>query len=286
MALQTASEKITIYWLHDHRGADRPGGAQFTNEAMLEHAPDWANVVEVYPDNIDFVKWDTANLDQFVIFNNIREFSAPQISKFASLPFMIYAHDFWQYKERWQLRLFGQLIRDAIAIVYLSPLHKYHFGKSWQTYPSQVLVCPPHFDVERYHGDLPKPYSFCYLGEFGAHKGMAEIDAWGKENSTLINCYGWGDISQFEWLIDCGFIEPDTVPKILAKYYGVVFLPKDIEPFGRVSAEAILSGCTPVFNKKVGSLSYGWQTLDQWQKALTVAPDTFWQFVEGVYTTV
>lgn len=280
------SDKITIVWVHDHRLADRLGGAQLTNKGMIDNAPDWCAVLEVYPDMVDHLKL-IPDGHVLVVLNNVREFSSPQLAKLTSVPYMIYAHDFWQYTERWQCRVFNRLIRDSVGFVFLSPLHKTSFEQAWQTGKIQGLCCPPPFDLDKYDAHLPKECEgdgFVFLGEFGAHKGLADMDKWAKEHSVKIDCYGWGDLSEYLYLRDKGTLEPGQVPEFLARQAGsLVFMPADIEPFGRVSAEGVLSGCTPVYNSKVGSLSYGWQTLEDWQAALAEAPALFWDYVKGVF---
>jgi len=288
--LETGSDKITVVWAHDHRLSDRLGGAQMTNTLMIERAPDWCNVLEVYPDNLDHVKIIPEQV--LVVLNNVRQFSAPQLGKLTDVPFVIYAHDFWQHTERWQTRVYKRLIEQAASHVFLSPLHKTGFESAWQTTLPEALVCPPAFDLDKYscleHFDkeCSPDDVFVYLGEFGAHKGLADMDAWAKEHSVKIDCYGWGDLSEYLYLRDMGTLKPETVPAFLSRQAGaLVFMPADLEPFGRVSAEGILSGCTPVYNDNVGSLSYGWQTLEDWQDALAEAPDTFWQHLWDTYQT-
>jgi hypothetical protein len=77
-------------------------------------------------------------------------------------------------------------------------------------------------------------------------------------------------------------VPPADVPALLARYETFLFLPEWAEPFGRTVAEAVLAGCRTVLTpERIGALSWGWQTRDEWRAGVAGAPARFWEIIGG-----
>lgn len=76
----------------------------------------------------------------------------------------------------------------------------------------------------------------------------------------------------------CGKVEPENVYKILGEYETFVFLPDDIEPYGRTVIEAWLAGCELVINGNVGAAWW----IDHEPDAVERGSELFWEQIRTV----
>lgn len=262
---------IKIGWAHDYALADRFGGAQLTNETMIEHAPPWAQVVRCYPGRV--VKAD------FYILNNCKFFAEFELVAMMSRPFAKFEHDHWDCPQAWQKPYIRRALEGARGWVFLSPLHAESFQEKHGT-PAEYTIVPSPVDPSDFYPDKRKR-GIVWLGEYASHKGVREAVAWAEDHKTVVSFFGWGhEPPRGPWVIDGGQLPYPLIPATLGEAQALLFLPVWPEAFGRVVAEAIFSGCEIIGNENIGALSWG---LDREGLAAACydAPSRFWNAIKG-----
>lgn len=264
---------LLIGWCHDHRQSGRPGGAQLSSEAMAGAAPDWAEVVMCYPGEM-------VEADCYVL-NSVRLFSFSELWEAALKPYVVYQHDLWEVIYKWQHGAVKPIIEQAEAVVFLSPLHRAAFCAVHGVKPRHTFTVPSPIDADAF-GPAGEKEGTVWIGDFVPHKGVKEAISWAATNGP-VDFYGSGRLSLAGENVQLhGRLRYEEVPSILAAAETFLFLPSQPEPFGRIVAEAYLSGCELVCNERVGALSWGWETRDEWVEALAEAPGRFWAIMQDV----
>ena len=273
---------MRLGWLHDHKLADRFGGAQLTNAAMIAAAPDWADIVCCYPKRHCGQTSDGVLAADAYILNNVKGFTAAEFAVATSKAYIIYAHDLWPtYDQPWQEPWLDSVIEGAEAIIFLSPLHRDAFLAQHNVKTPQVFIIPSPLDPDRFKPAGARAGTV-WLGEFQPHKGMKAACRWAAAYGP-VDFYGWGPHPPCgPGVRNKGLLPREAVAETLARYETFLFLPSAIEPFARTVAEAALSGCELVCNENVGALSWGWQTRAEWARGVSEAPARFWEAVGEV----
>ncbi len=264
---------MLLGWLHDHRQSDRPGGAQLSSEAMAQASPEWAEVVMCYPGEM-------ADCDCYVL-NNVKFFSYQELMQATEGPYIVYEHDHWNTVQKWQPGMIRSIIHKAEAVVFLSPMHRKTFCSKHDVMPHRAYAVPSPIDVTLWDPHWAK-WGTVWMGSFWPQKGIAAACEWAAENGW-VRFYGSGPLTPQGPNVEVhGQVPYSDVPRILAMAKRFLFLPASEEPFGRVVAEAALSGCELICNDNVGALSWGWNTLQDWRKGIGSAPTTFWEIMAEV----
>jgi len=105
--------------------------------------------------------------------------------------------------------------------------------------------------------------SFLYVGRYVEDKGISDLlaayslyrertpDPW------PLYCAGTGklrsSLSGVPGVTDLGFVEPDSLPKVMRHYGGVFILPSRVEPWGVVMQEAAAAGCPLICTDACGA---------------------------------
>lgn len=263
---------IRIGWAHDYALADRFGGAQLTNETMIEKAPAWAEVVRCYPGHCQ-----AADL---YILNNVKFFSELELLAMTSRPCIKFEHDHWDTPQAWQKAWIKRVIKGARGVIYLSPLHQETYEAKHGCRPARSAVIPSPVDPGAFYPDKRKR-GILWLGEYVSHKGVRAAVKWAEEHETVVEFFGWGhEPPRGPWAIDGGRLPYSLIPATLGAARALLFLPVWPEAFGRTVAEAIFSGCEIIGNENIGALSWG---LDRegLAEACRTAPAKFWETVRS-----
>jgi len=240
---------MRVGWIHDKR---KFGGAYITNQIWLKHKPDSVDIIYMYPDD------ELIDCDLYII-HTLNDCDLFTIRQLLDKKYIYCSH------ECYALGIERLLVANAHKCIWLSPLHR-------RNRPG-VCVPPPISDEFQEH----KGEGYLYLGRYTNFKGLDTVAAWAREHNVIVDCYGYGDYKPFgSHIRDKGAISYDNVPALLARYNALVFMPDIQEAFGRVVAEAKLSGCELICNAKVGALSYEWQ---DWRKELSQSCALFWSAV-------
>ena len=261
---------MRIGWMHDFSLEQRPGGAQLTNEGVIQAAPEWAEVVRCYPGAMK-------EADAYIL-NNVKFFSKDELARGWASKYIVYEHDHWDTPQEWQRDWIGPIMNAAEAVIFLSPLHASAFKARHQVTPRQEYLVPSVIDVTQF-APGPDPHGTIWLGEWHRHKGIGAACRWAAKNGP-VDFYGWGPCPpQGRNITQCGPLAYEDVPATLARYERFLFLPEWTEPFGRTVAEAALSVREMVCNERVGALSWGWQTREEWVEGLQGAAHRFWDII-------
>lgn len=152
-------------------------------------------------------------------------------------------------------------LENAIC-VFTSPLHIEAFGERHgvSEHDGQWFMVPPAMDLESF---VPSRQ----VSRNGHRSGACCIGAWhnrGKGQLLLkewsdaygeVDVYGDGPFVPHGPNLNVkGPVPPEQVAQTLWGYTTFVFLPTEVEPFGRGVIEAWAAGCTVVTNQRVGAM--------------------------------
>jgi hypothetical protein len=279
-----------IVWLADYTTETHPGGAQITNELIIEEGRNLGFDIDIVDlRNIDLHKIDTKKL---YIINNISALYCEYRDKIKEIidttKFVRYEHDYlWLATKDYQF--VRRVFKNAAGIILLSPLHKYrHEVILSMDFDSARLQPSP---VELKIKKTNKNNKAIYLGGIAEHKGINNILKYAVDHPKItIDMYGWVEKQE---LIDslpnnvnyCGILDKEEVSKELAKYPYLIHMPNWVEPFGRIIIEALFAGCELITNDKIGALSYDWikcGKIKEIKKRLDEEKTNFWKYIETV----
>lgn len=240
---------MRVGWLADKH--DPPGGAELTQAEFWAAAPVDVEVEEVteYPP-----KSLAEGSDRYVVHN---------CQTFASRPSGVrYLHD-----------LRGG-IQFGDTLIFCSPAQQDRYGRDG-------LLIPPPVDLAalrptRQQRRNTERKGTCCIGAFmNPGKGGYRVATWADENEP-VDVYGFGPfLPQGPNVNYCGPLEPAQVAQTLWQYERFVFLPVDLEPFGRCVVEAWTSGCELIVNGNVGARYW----IEKAPEKLETAAEDFWAVV-------
>jgi hypothetical protein len=238
---------MRIGWLADEH--DPPGGAELTQAEFRVAAPEDVEIVPLGPDD------DLDGFERYVVHNCQTYSSRPSGLR--------YVHD-----------LRGG-IQHGDEVICCSPAQADRLG-----YDDCGIIPPPinlaAFKPTRQQRRNTERKGACCVGAFmNPGKGGYRVAAWADENEP-VDVYGFGPfLPEGPNINYCGPLEPTKVAQTLWQYERFVFLPVDLEPFGRCVLEAWAAGCDLVINGNVGA-SY-W--IEEQPEELKTAAESFWKVV-------
>jgi len=260
---------MKIGWLHDYRLEECLGGAELTNERIIQHAPDWADIVRCYPGEM-------YDADAYIL-NNLTFFSPRELGQATGKPYIHFLHDLWHVRQAWQRGRRRQITEQADALVCLSELHVAAYREETGFEHDSLYVIPSAIDPAPFTEHRRQPYNALYIGALRRYKGLDDVVAWAAKNGR-VDVYGRGPYQpQGENVVYKGEIPYERVPVVMGQYRRLVFFPQWAEPFGRTVAEAAMSGCEIVGNSNIGALTWGFETVAQWRYFVGTAHERFWE---------
>ncbi len=260
---------MKVAWLQD--SYDSPGGAELTCEELLANTE--AKITRVAPGDPP-VKCDVC------VMHNITTFSYRDLLGYVDVPWVKQVHDMWPNSPDARVR--SEVLSRA-SLIFSSSIHRSKFP--WplgneKSSDRSIYITPPGLDTSRFKSDdKPRSERLVWLGRLFPGKGVQSVIRWAQSKGERVDFYGWGPLIEEvpkPWYM--GVVDPDEVPLLLRRYSRFIFLPFDVEPFGRTVVEAALSGCTTVLNKSVGALE--WLTPSRSQ-AIHGSIDAFWAIVNS-----
>lgn len=257
---------MKVGWLADDPGY--VGGAELTQREFCRAAPEHVEVIDCAPGEV------MKGLDAYVI-HNCTQYAPRDLDPMGSAPVFKYVNDLWPHGNK----LLRTEVLAKATVIFTSPLHRQKFPYEFSR---ESRIVPPALDLKRLTPTRQAKRN-------GKREGTVSVGAWmnpGKGAHLLaeyaaangeVSVYGDGPCAPRNALnIDFkGPLDPAKVAQTLWGYETFVFLPSEIEPFGRCVVEAEAAGCRVVTNGLVGARHY----LEQDRDALLTAAEDFWEVI-------
>lgn len=282
---------MKVAFIHDHHLNEIPdGGAQITTAELIRCCP--FDITFLNPKTIDF--HDLQSFSKLII-SNCKFFNDEQMNRILAHPcFIKFERDFYNLANIGHGRFRKMLFEQSARNIFLSPLHYERFKEihkdiEWEDAKVSLHHVP--VDIKKFNPrGLPRRNVYAFVGALVSHKGIDNLFSIANQLPEItIEVYGRG-FPEYEELI-CkypnmaymGMVPYDDMPSIYNNVKGFIFLPSEIEPFGRVVAEARLCGCEMVLNEKVGAKSYEWfWEYDEFWEKMRTAGETFWELIKEI----
>lgn len=258
---------MNVAFVYDDGNADgSKGGAELTMEGFAACCPP----------EVAFTDLEEADI---VVVGNCVQFGPDLIGQLEGKKVWRYHHDLARH-ENAELRAW---LDENARHIFTSPLHRHRYGIQWDHGRNDCHVIPPALDLERFRPNRearrhPDRDGVCSVASWqNPGKGASLIEAWARENETVVNVYGPGHFGPNGPFVvhrygDC---PQDELARRLKTYERFVFLPLAPEPFGRCVVEAWASGCELVVNENIGAL---WFIREHPEKLESAGKD-FWELI-------
>lgn len=243
---------MKIAWIADYFVTQHLGGAQQTNDRMIQYGRELGyEIEEITADKFDpFMKAD------LMITNNVTTFDIKNIMAVsARIPTIRYDHDIWASMVR------PQIFEGNLLNIFLSPLHKQiatiNIGKEFNS-----ICIPSPIDTDLFcRTETPKEKdTVLWVGSTAPHKGLGRlIDYANQHPEKRVNIISF-DMENIELPSNITVVG-EKHGNDLAGWYQkseIFFHHPDHEAFGRTVMEAYLCGCELNVNKNIGAMSYDW----------------------------
>lgn len=170
--------------------------------------------------------------------------------------------------------------------VFTSPIHEVRYKVSWtpQNKAKDHVLIPPCPCLSRFKPNREKRRHSKREGivTFGAwqnpSKGGHLVSRMLAEQGSSADCYGPGAFPPVgDHIVQMGEIDPANLPAVLWDYERFVFLPLEVEPFGRCVVEAWAAGLEVITNDNVGAKWW----IENDPNKLWSAADDFWGLIGG-----
>jgi len=291
---------MKIVWLADYGVKDHHGGAQQTNELMIQKGRELGHEIE----EITIKNYHRPETGSFVILNNVRMFWETIRSELLwmidNTRYVRYEHDYlFDFMEKdFALKMF----RQSVLNVFLSPLHFETNQTVYHNFKLQnVFIQPSPIDTSKFNTDgyNPEENSVLYCGSLSGHKGIENLVEYAKDSRSLkFTFVGWkegiGNEVTKDLPSNCECIDPiphKDISDFYKKFEYFIHLPLWNEPFGRTVMEAFLCNCELIVDfKKIGCLSFDeivkpvlHGEVRPVKEFLEKAPANFWEKIDAIY---
>lgn len=279
------SRGYRVAWVQDF---SKVGGAELSNYEVVRVGESIGyDIIGVTPSLFDARALQHADV---VVVNNCFEFSGPQLNTLREflhekrVPYVKYEHD---YRELRRLNISRPLFRDASLVVFISPRHRDLHAASLGWEAVERSICLP----LAMNPDAYKPAK-----GVKREKGLTLVPAIKKVEPKVMEQYLHDNPGRDLLIVgQCQAPLPidrvkfvkhtpaPEMPKLYSRCEFVLHQPRQEWAGERIFFEAMLCGCTPVTNERVGHASWGndlkGKTL---ARRLKQAPMDFWRAVAEV----
>ena len=290
-----------IIWVQDFNTITHPGGAQLTNQYVIDWGKNLGFDIEecsiytieklgVSP-NYYLREGDLFILNNIVHLNSKYPSLIQEIIRYKN--YIRFEHDYiWMHGNLYKEEFMKELFSKSLLNIYLSPLHR-DTHEEYGVLRDNDVYCPSPIDSEMFK-IMPeierKPNSVIYTGGISRHKGIENIMNFAQNHPEFsFDLVGWEEHPELlenapENVTAIPTIPYEDMPKMLNKYESFIHLPNWNEPFGRSVAEAHLCGCKLLVNENIGFLSYYWNfnNIPWLRHELANTPSQFWRTVHKV----
>jgi hypothetical protein len=265
-----------IGWLQSDVGIQ--GGAELSCGLLVEHAPEWAEVIYCRPD-----RRPPDDIDCFVIQNSTT-YSARWIEHLSMSKVVRHVRDPW-YAGSATLRRY--LLDRADLLIFSSPVQVdsfgYEMGAPYAIIPPPVDLAP-FKEAARLVGEQEtERHGAVAVGRVDIYKGAPKIVDWALRTGTPTTFVGtvmmqFGDLPPF--IQFAGPVPYQDMPQVLARFKKLVAMPEWPEAFGRNVVEGWAAGCELVLDGRIGAQ---WFVENQPTEIGLEGPiSEFWNAVKGV----
>jgi hypothetical protein len=245
MTSSTGSGKMPkIAWIVDE--PNYLGGAELEVLYLLRTSPDRYKNVMVRPGGHIHRDID------LVMVHNCTQWDADLIDQLQGKKIIKRVHDMWPHGDP-ELREY--LLTHSNMVMMSSPLHREHFPHAIKA--KKVVDVPSALDANRFLNNRDKfeRKGTVWAGRMYLGKGLDRAAEWARQNNEPVSVFGYGPLrdklrNPLQYI---GEVEHDAVDLLYPRFERFLFLPDQIEPFGRTAVEAWLSGCELVINGRVGA---------------------------------
>lgn len=260
---------MRIGWLTDQ--TPNSGGAELTQAEFRAAAPGGVEVIDCPPIAVE------PGVDRYVV-HNCTTYGPEIIEALEGKPVFRYWHDCDPNSDP---VLREWLLANATHI-FCSPLQRERFPHSldgeWPSVPPAVDLA--RFRPTRQMKRNTERVGTCWLGSMmNQGKGIQLAGEYAEREGIQVDFFGNGPHSPglTTHTRPCGSIPYEQVPTVLASYERFLFLPSEIEPFGRAVVEAWAAGCELVINANVGARYW----IEEAPEKIETAAKDFWSIVCG-----
>jgi glycosyltransferase involved in cell wall biosynthesis len=268
---------VKVGWLQQN--LNTKGGAEMSCSALVDNAPDWADVVYCPPN-----KRPPRDVDVFVVQNST-VYGARWIEELALKPVIRHVRDPW-FAGSAQLRRW--LLDNAKALIFSSqtqldelrsryPLHQK--PNAWRhIIPVPVILEP--FKAAAKPKDEREGTVF--VGRCDVYKGAPWVIDWSIRTGEPLTMIGNNQYMDFgklpPWIKFMGQVPYSQMPDILGSAKTYIARPFWVEAFGRSVVEAWAAGCELSVDGDVGAM---WWIENEPERLGFQGPiDEFWAIVE------
>jgi len=290
-----------IIWVQDFNTATHPGGAQLTNQYVIDWGKNLGFDIEecsIY--TIDklgkdpryyLMEGDFYIMNNVVHLNKLYPFLIREIINYKK--YIRYEHDYmWMHGTLYDPEMMRELFSKSLMNIYLSPLHhEVHQEKGLGRKDDTIMPSPIDEKVFRRMSHIERiPNTCIYTGGITNHKGIINVLNYARKHPEIrFDLVGWIEHPEVlenapENVRVIPEIPHNRIAEVLNTYESFIHLPDWNEPFGRSVAEALLCGCKLIINEKIGFLSFMWNYRNrEWLSSmLTNTPSSFWKTVNQV----
>jgi glycosyltransferase involved in cell wall biosynthesis len=282
MASKKQSNGIQTIWLADYTTKEHQGGAQQTNQVMVDYGISLGHRIE-YMTPLKF-SVDKLKKSDLVIINNIMKFSPYQINWIIeNVPYIRYEHDYDVAK---LIKNFPNIYKKSKLNIFLSPLHKQETESLiGEKIKSEIIPSP----IKDFYSKNDKREGILWVGNIVSEKGLSNVIRYMKNNpNKMLKVIGFGDCDlakELKSLKNVKFIGEIKHSNMINEYNkaeAFIHLPLWKEPFGRTIAEAYLCGCDLIVNNNCGAMSYNWDwnNYDLIKQTLNNSSEVFWDIIK------
>lgn len=294
---------MKVLFLHD-TSQDYLGGAELSNQKVIDAGKAFGMDID-YDQLKDFraLKESLPKYDLLIVSNIVLckfEMELIDLILDSGIPYVKYEHDygFCQLRNVYcfvnkdvgnccnpnRYKAYSKLHANALLNVFLSELHYKIFRNEYGACVDKHLIFPSPIDVENIEDSAEKEDIVTFVGDLSFKKGGENLIEYAQENpNKKIQVFGEYQLQKerTENVLIKGKRSNAEVLKALSKSKYFFFKPVWLEPFGRVAAEAFLSGCKMLVNDRVGALTYDYFPKDKADahEQIKNAPNLFWESI-------
>jgi glycosyltransferase involved in cell wall biosynthesis len=206
-------------------------------------------------------------------------------------PRIRYEHDYWNLVIQEQEQYKKEIWDGCMVCIFHSPAHLKAYSELYPDFQfKNVWFQPSAMNVDKIWSGGKEDVTI-WVGAIVIHKGVLDVLQMMMSQNEILHVYGTPDSSAsayYQQVMDhpnlCyhGTLPYIEMLSVFAHAKRFIFLPVWVEPFGRVVAEARLSGCELTLNNRVGAISYDWwnKSDDEFKEMLRQSVSNFWKVLD------
>lgn len=271
---------MKILWIADYDVKEHKGGAQQTNEFMIQAGRELGHSVSIYTGGSLPKSTDSYDL---IILNNITKYEKAQIEALTDTGKCIrYEHDYWVADH------YPELYKKVKLNIFLSPLHLETAEKKVGYKIKNYTLIPSPIDSKLFEvGEDKEKCSVLWVGNICKEKGSDMFIDYVKNNTNYkFYVAGWGsEVENIKGLENVEFLGEMELKDLVKEYQRCEYFyhrPVWEEPFGRSVIEAYLCGCNLLVSDNVGAISWDWDYSNYEEiKKNVQSQNNFWRVIKN-----